>query len=82
MSIVGPRPIILAEVVRYQSGFHDYCRCRPGITGLWQVSGRNDVSYKERVALDVRYARSRSVWLDLSIIVSTIPAVLARRGSY
>jgi exopolysaccharide production protein ExoY len=82
MSIVGPRPIVIEEIERYQSNFSDYCACRPGITGLWQISGRNDVSYDERVALDTRYAQSRSLLLDLQIIVSTIPAVLTRRGSY
>ena len=82
MSIVGPRPIVIAEIERYKSNFTDYCACRPGITGLWQISGRSDVSYDERVALDTRYSRSRSLLLDMQIIVSTIPAVLAQRGSY
>ena len=48
MSLVGPRPIVVAEVSRYGSRFHDYCTCRPGITGLWQVSGRNDVTYRRQ----------------------------------
>ncbi len=82
MSIVGPRPIVIAEIERYKDNFTDYCACRPGITGLWQISGRSDVSYDQRVALDTRYSRSRSLLLDLKIIVSTIPAVLAQRGSY
>ncbi len=82
MSLVGPRPIVPAEIVRYNSHFCDYCSCRPGITGLWQVSGRNDVSYDTRVELDTRYARTRDTWLDVKIMVATIPAVLARRGSY
>ena len=82
MSIVGPRPIVIAEIERYKSNFTDYCACRPGITGLWQISGRNDVSYDQRVALDTRYAKTRSLLLDLKIIMSTIPAVLAQRGSY
>ncbi len=55
---------------------------RPGITGLWQVSGRNDVSYDVRVALDTEYVRSISLWSDLRIIALTIPAILMRRGSY
>lgn len=82
MSVVGPRPIVPAEIARYKSHFFDYCSCRPGITGLWQISGRNDVSYDQRVALDTQYANSRTVLLDVSIMMWTIPAVLARRGSY
>ena len=82
MSLVGPRPIVVAEVGRYGARFHDYCTCRPGITGLWQVSGRNDVSYRRRVAIDAVYARTASVGLDLAILARTIPAVLLRRGSY
>ncbi len=82
MSLVGPRPIVVAEIPRYKSYFEDYCRCRPGITGLWQISGRNDVTYDQRVALDVQYARTRSTWLNLSIMINTVPAVLLRKGSY
>jgi exopolysaccharide production protein ExoY len=82
MSIVGPRPIVIAEIERYRSNFAAYCACRPGITGLWQISGRSDVSYEQRVALDTQYAKSRSLMLDVQIMASTIPAVLARRGSY
>jgi len=82
MSIVGPRPIVEAEVCKYGRRFRDYCAVKPGITGLWQVSGRNDVSYRTRVALDCLYARNRNVLLDAYIIVCTVPAVLARRGSY
>jgi exopolysaccharide production protein ExoY len=82
MSIVGPRPIVLAEIARYKSNFSDYCVCRPGMTGLWQISGRSDVSYDQRIALDMHYSKSRSLVLDIQILVSTIPAVLGRRGSY
>jgi exopolysaccharide production protein ExoY len=82
MSIVGPRPIVIAEINRYRSSFAAYCACRPGITGLWQVSGRNDTSYEHRVALDKRYSESRTLLMDVQIVVSTIPAVIARRGSY
>ena len=82
MSLVGPRPIVVAEVGRYGARFHDYCTCRPGITGLWQVSGRNDISYRRRVAIDAVYARSASLSMDLAILVRTVPAVLLRRGSY
>ena len=82
MSVVGPRPIVDAEVVKYGHRFGHYCAVKPGITGLWQVSGRNDTSYRTRVALDCVYARERSLLLDGYIILSTVPAVLSRRGSY
>ncbi len=81
MSIVGPRPIVAAEVERFGRYFADYCSTLPGITGLWQISGRSDLSYRRRVALDVAYARSRSIGLDIRIMVMTLPAVLAARGS-
>jgi len=82
MSLVGPRPIVDAEISRYGKRFHHYCAVKPGITGLWQVSGRNDVSYRTRVALDCLYAKSKSPRLYLWIVVVTIPAVLSRKGSY
>jgi len=82
MSLVGPRPISEAEKVRYGRYFRDYCSVRPGITGLWQVSGRNNVSYDRRVMFDVFYARKQSVFLYLRIAVMTVPAVLMARGSY
>lgn len=80
MSLVGPRPIVAAEAKRYGRYFKFYCAVRPGITGLWQVSGRNDVSYRRRVAIDTVYARSRSVAMDLAILTRTVPAVLTSRG--
>jgi lipopolysaccharide/colanic/teichoic acid biosynthesis glycosyltransferase len=82
MSLVGPRPIVEAEVEKYGRRFRDYCAVKPGITGLWQVSGRNDTRYRTRVALDSVYARRRNLGLDAYIIVATVPAVLTRRGSY
>lgn len=82
MSLVGPRPIVDAEVAKYGRRFRNYCAVKPGITGLWQVSGRNDVSYRTRVALDCVYARERNLLMDGYIILSTVPAVLARKGSY
>jgi lipopolysaccharide/colanic/teichoic acid biosynthesis glycosyltransferase len=82
MSIVGPRPIVEAEVVRYGRFFDHYCSVRPGITGIWQISGRNHVSYRRRVAMDALYAKKKSVLLDIKIIAATIPAVLSRTGSY
>ena len=65
MSIVGPRPIVAAEIERYGANFPIYCSVKPGLTGLWQVSGRHTLSYAERVELDVAYVRSRSLSLDL-----------------
>lgn len=82
MSVVGPRPIVDAEIHRYGRRFRHYCSVKPGITGLWQVSGRNDVNYRARVALDCLYVRSRSPWLYLWITIATVPAVIMRKGSY
>lgn len=82
MSVVGPRPIIEAEICRYGARFGAYCSVRPGLTGLWQVSGRNEVSYEARVRLDALYARRKSPLYDLSICLRTVPAVLASRGVY
>ena len=82
MSLVGPRPIVQAEIPRYGRRFRHYCSVRPGITGLWQVSGRNDVSYRTRVAMDVIYAKRKRFLTDVWLILLTIPAVLRRRGAY
>ena len=82
MNLVGPRPVVQAEAQKYGRRFAHYCAVRPGITGLWQVSGRNDVSYGRRVALDVLYTRRKSFRLDLAILLRTVPAVLMRNGSY
>jgi exopolysaccharide production protein ExoY len=82
MSLVGPRPIVKAEILRYGSHFKSYCSVRPGITGLWQVSGRNDVSYRTRVAMDVVYAKKKNLRTDLWLILLTVPAVLFKRGAY
>lgn len=82
MSLVGPRPIVASEVARYGRRIIHYYAVRPGITGLWQVSGRNDVSYRRRVALDCAYVKHRSLMMDLKILTATVPIVLMRRGSY
>lgn len=81
MSLVGPRPIVQAEIWRYGRRFDTYCTVRPGLTGLWQVSGRNDVSYRRRVAMDVVYARNRCLGLYVRVLAATVPAVLMRRGA-
>lgn len=81
MSLVGPRPIVEAEIVRYGEHIGEYYSTRPGITGLWQVSGRSNVSYDQRVQLDRWYARNWTLWHDVAILVKTIPAVLRRDGA-
>jgi exopolysaccharide production protein ExoY len=82
MSLVGPRPIVASEIAKYGQHFPAYCSVRPGITGLWQVSGRNDVSYQRRIAMDVAYSRGNSFALYCKLLAKTIPAVLLRKGSY
>lgn len=81
MSLVGPRPIVLDEAPRYDRWLKYYCAVRPGITGMWQVSGRNNLTYRRRVACDVLYARRQSTRMNLAILVMTIPAVLSQDGS-
>ncbi|WP_341850199.1 sugar transferase [Sphingomonas natans] len=81
MSLVGPRPIVLDEVRRYGRYFSHYTQVRPGITGLWQVSGRSGTTYRRRVAMDVAYSRSRSLGLNVKILFMTVPSVLLARGS-
>jgi len=82
MSLVGPRPIVAAEVEKYGPYFADYCLVKPGVTGLWQVSGRSRTSYPERVQLDRRYAREWSLGLDTAILVRTITSVVNQDGAY
>jgi exopolysaccharide production protein ExoY len=82
MSLVGPRPIVSAETGRYGRRFRSYCMVKPGLTGLWQVSGRNNTSYRRRVALDVTYARRASLSLDLWIMWRTVPAIVSASGCY
>ena len=84
MSVVGPRPIVSQEVDRYGSHMEEVLAVRPGLTGLWQVSGRNNLPYQERVTLDLRYARHRNLLMDLQIIVRTVAVVLdpRDRGAY
>lgn len=81
MSIVGPRPIVSGEIEKYGDHFDKYCRVRPGLTGLWQISGRSDTTYDERVALDVEYVSDWSYANDLKIMVKTVPAVLLSDGA-
>lgn len=82
MSLVGPRPIVHAEVAFYGPYIDHYHHVKPGLTGAWQISGRSDTSYAERVQLDAEYAVRRSFGGDLKILMRTVPAVLRARGSY
>lgn len=82
MSLVGPRPIVHAEAAFYGPYIDHYHRVKPGLTGAWQISGRSDTSYAERVQLDAEYAITRSFGGDLKILMRTVPAVLRARGSY
>ena len=82
MSLVGPRPIVKEEIPRYKKNIREYYMVLPGITGMWQVSGRSDTTYDERVAMDTWYVRNWSVWIDLMYLLKTFDAVLNRRGAY
>ena len=82
MSLVGPRPIVAAEVEKYGERFRCYCRVKPGVTGLWQVSGRSKLSYDARVKLDCEYVNRWSLWRDLIILFSTLRSVANKDGAY
>jgi len=82
MSLVGPRPIVDAEVEKYGSDFSRVFSIKPGLTGLWQVSGRSDSNYLDRVSYDIYYLQSWSIWLDLWIIYKTFGAVVFGKGAY
>lgn len=82
MSFVGPRPVVSDELDLYGNAVVYYLQTRPGLTGLWQISGRNDVSYGERVDYDQHYVENWSLVFDILIIIRTVPAVISSRGSY
>ena len=83
MSIVGPRPVVRKELeLYYADALEHYKAVKPGLTGLWQISGRNDMEYSERVALDCAYVESWSLWSDSMIVMRTVGALFARRGAY
>jgi Undecaprenyl-phosphate galactose phosphotransferase WbaP len=82
MSLVGPRPIVEAEVVRYGKYIADYYMVRPGITGIWQTSGRSDVTYDERVQMDTWYVRNWNIWLDIILLWRTFKVVIDKKGAY
>lgn len=82
MSLVGPRPIIQEEIPLYGDKYQLYINVKPGLTGLWQVSGRNDLRYTQRVSLDEYYVRNWSVWMDIYILAATVGAVITGKGAY
>lgn len=82
MSLVGPRPIVEEEIDFYKDHFHLYKRVKPGMAGLWQISGRNDTTYEQRVELDEYYVRNWSVWIDIYILAAVIRVVLSGKGAY
>jgi undecaprenyl-phosphate galactose phosphotransferase len=82
MSLVGPRPVIQEELMRYGDDVDYFLMVRPGMTGLWQVSGRNDLDYDTRVYLDTWYVKNWSMWYDIAILFSTVKVVMQGKGSY
>ena len=82
MSIVGPRPVTDEELLRYSGAASAYLACRPGITGLWQVSGRSTTTYNKRIACDAFYASNWSTALDVKILIATVPVILLADGAY
>jgi lipopolysaccharide/colanic/teichoic acid biosynthesis glycosyltransferase len=82
MSLVGPRPIVSGEIQRYGRSFTLYRQVIPGLTGLWQVSGRNLTSYRERVELDDYYVRNWSPWLDVYLLARTVKVVITGYGAF
>jgi exopolysaccharide production protein ExoY len=82
MSIVGPRPVVVEEITMYGPSAGHYLLTRPGLTGAWQVSGRNDVSYERRVSLDRDYVENWSFWNDIKIIAKTVPVLITAKGTY
>lgn len=82
MSVVGPRPFLESQIEMYGPSVHLYKLVRPGITGLWQVSGRNECTFAERVAFDAYVIQNWSVWMDLYILARTVSVVFTARGAY
>jgi lipopolysaccharide/colanic/teichoic acid biosynthesis glycosyltransferase len=82
MTLVGPRPAVVGEVTKYNHHERRRLAAVPGLTCIWQVSGRADLDFQQQVELDLRYIRERSFWLDVKLIVQTVPAVLSGKGAY
>jgi len=81
MSVVGPRPLVVEELPKYGRHIHKVLTIRPGITGVWQVSGRNDIPYEKRVKIDVYYVSARNFWFDLLVVLKTIGVVIFPKGN-
>jgi len=82
MSLVGPRMISPVELEKFGKWRHNLLTVKPGITGLWQVSGRSDLSYEDRVRLDMHYIRNYTIWLDMRLLFNTVGVVLRGKGAY
>jgi lipopolysaccharide/colanic/teichoic acid biosynthesis glycosyltransferase len=82
MSLIGPRPVVDKELDRYKENVHYYLEVKPGMSGLWQISGRNDTNYADRVYLDAWYAKNWSLWYDIIILFKTMMVLLKRNGAY
>jgi len=82
MSLVGPRPAVVPEVLKYNSNERRRLNAVPGLTCIWQVSGRADLDFQQQVALDLKYIRERNLWLDVKLMALTVPAVLSGKGAY
>jgi lipopolysaccharide/colanic/teichoic acid biosynthesis glycosyltransferase len=82
MSLVGPRPALVREVENYTQAHRRRLGVCPGLTCIWQVSGRGDVPFEKQVEMDVEYVENHSFWLDVKLVASTVPAVLSGRGAY
>jgi lipopolysaccharide/colanic/teichoic acid biosynthesis glycosyltransferase len=81
MSVVGPRPLVPEEIEKYGNSIDKVLTIRPGITGLWQVSGRNDIPYAQRIRIDVSYVKRRNFWLDLRIVIMTVAVMLMPKNN-
>jgi exopolysaccharide production protein ExoY len=81
MHLVGPRPVVVQEIPRYGEHKRHYFAVKPGMTGLWQVSGRNNLTYAQRVALDAHYVETRTLWMDLRILARTVSVLITRDGA-
>lgn len=83
LSVVGPRPVVKEEIIKhFGPKAYKILSVRPGLTGIWQISGRSDTSYKQRIALDEQYVDTRNFWLDLKITALTVPRIVSRKGAY
>ena len=82
MSLIGPRPVIEEEKKYYGKHWDEFLSIKPGMTGLWQVSGRNDTTYDERVSLDIKYIRNWTLWMDIKIVFKTIGIIFNPKGAY